>query len=110
MSDAKKPVQGGVRLKLPEGVKWDSLAAMSPQEVRERSLLPAGFMPLPHVKQATGGQVFPDRQIDEVRRQEDRDLRRWFLSWTLSGSNLKRLPFAMNSNGNDIPLPWPPWR
>ena len=33
-------------------------------------------MPLPHVKQA-GGQVFPDRQIDEIRRQESRDLRRF---------------------------------
>lgn len=34
-------------------------------------------MPLPHVKHATGGQVFPDRQIDEIRRQEARDLRRF---------------------------------
>jgi cytochrome c peroxidase len=83
MSGAKKPVQGGIRVKLPEGVTWDSLAAMSPQEVRERRLLPAGFMPLPHVKQATGGQVFPDRQIDEVRRQEDRDLRRFDVNFDL---------------------------
>ena len=68
MSGAKKPVQGGVRVKLPPGVTWDDLAAMSPEEVRQRGLLPAGFMPLPHVKQATGGQVFPNRQIDEIRR------------------------------------------
>jgi hypothetical protein len=26
----------------------------------------------------------------------------WFRSWTLSGSNLKRLLFAMNSDANDI--------
>jgi cytochrome c peroxidase len=83
MSGAQKPVQGGVRVKLPPGVTWDNLAAMSPEEIRQRGLLPAGFMPLPHVKQATGGQVFPDRQIDEIRRQEDRDLRRFDVNFDL---------------------------
>jgi hypothetical protein len=52
----------------PPGATWEGLAEMSPTEIRERGLLPAGFLPLPHVKQATGGQVFPDRQIDEIRR------------------------------------------
>ena len=50
MSGGKKAVQAGVRVKLPEGVTWDSLANMSPDEIRQRGLLPAGFMPLPHVK------------------------------------------------------------
>ncbi|MBV8456864.1 MAG: hypothetical protein JO122_09650 [Acetobacteraceae bacterium] len=77
MSGGRKPVQGGVRVKLPQGVTWDSLAQMSPDEIRERGLLPPGFMPLPHVKQATGGQVFPNVEIDEIHRQEDRDLRRF---------------------------------
>ena len=43
---------------------------MSPDEIRDRDLLPPGFMPLPHVKQATGGQVFPNMQIDEIAQQE----------------------------------------
>jgi len=77
MSGGRKPVQGGVRVKLPQGVSWDSLAQLSAGEIRERGLLPAGFMPLPHVKQATGGQVFPNQEIDEIHRQEDRDLRRF---------------------------------
>jgi len=77
MSGGRKPVQGGVRVKLPAGATWDGLAAMSPDEIRERELLPAGFMPLPHVKQATGGQVFPNEQIDEIRRQEGRNIRRF---------------------------------
>src|SRR3954453_15029326 len=77
MSGQRKPVQGGVRIKLPAGVSWDDLAAMSPDEVRQRGVLPAGFMPLPHVKQATGGQVFPNNQIDEIGRQEARNLRRF---------------------------------
>jgi cytochrome c peroxidase len=50
---------------------------MPPDEIRQKGLLPSGFLPLPHVKHATGGQVFPDRQIDEIRRQEGRDLRRF---------------------------------
>src|SRR3954447_24996309 len=77
MSGGRKPIQGGVRVKLPPGVTWESLAATSPDEIRQRGLLPAGFMPLPHVKQATGGQVFPNNQIDEIGRQEARNLRRF---------------------------------
>jgi cytochrome c peroxidase len=83
MSGGRKPVQGGVRVKLPQGVTWDSLVQLSADEIRERGLLPAGFMPLPHVKQATGGQVFPNEQIDEIKRQEDRDLRRFDVDFDL---------------------------
>jgi cytochrome c peroxidase len=49
---------------------------MSPEDIRANGLLPAGFLPLPHVKQATGGQVFPDEQINEIAHQEQRNLRR----------------------------------
>ncbi|YBV94513.1 cytochrome B6 (plasmid) [Phyllobacteriaceae bacterium JZ32] len=77
MSGGRRVVQDGVRVRLPDGQTWDSLAAMSPDEIRERGLLPQGFLPLPHVKQATGGQVFPEHQIREIGRQEGRDLRRF---------------------------------
>jgi cytochrome c peroxidase len=77
MSGGRKPVQGGVRVRLPAGTTWDDLAGMTPGEIRAEGLMPAGFLPLPHVKQATGGQVFPDQQIDEVRQLEGRDLRRF---------------------------------
>ena len=40
MSGGRKAVQGGVRVKLPGGVTWESLAAMDPAEVRRRGLLP----------------------------------------------------------------------
>src|SRR5215210_5605814 len=72
MSGGRKPVQGGVRVKLPQGATWDSLAMMTADEIKQRGLLPEGFKPLPHVKHATGGQVFPNRQIDEIARQEQR--------------------------------------
>ena len=83
MSGGRKPVQQGVRVKLAAGATWEALAAMPPDEIRQKGLLPPGFLPLPHVKHATGGQVFPDRQIDEIRRQEGRDLRRFDVNFDL---------------------------
>ncbi|MDI4235199.1 cytochrome B6 [Bradyrhizobium sp. Arg237L] len=83
MSGGRKPVQDGVRVRLATGVTWDSLSAMRPDEIRQRGLLPAGFMPLPHVKQATGGQVFPNQQIDEINRQESRNIRRFDIDFDL---------------------------
>ena len=43
-----KPLQEGVRVKLPPGVTWEQLAAMTPDEIRDRGLWPKGFLPLPH--------------------------------------------------------------
>src|SRR5918997_3567786 len=43
MSGGRKPVQGGVRVKLTSGTTWDQLAQMSPEEIRNRNLLPLGF-------------------------------------------------------------------
>jgi cytochrome c peroxidase len=83
MSGGRKAVQEGVRVRLPDGVTWEALADMSPGQIRERGLLPPGFLPLPHVKQTTGGQVFPDKQIDEILRQEDRDLTRFDVDFDL---------------------------
>lgn len=83
MSGGTKPVQEGVRVRLPEGQDWDSLAAMTPAEIRDSDLLPQGFLPLPHVKQATGGQVFPQNQIDRIAAQEQRDLRRFDVDFDL---------------------------
>ncbi|MGM9490805.1 hypothetical protein [Ideonella sp. YS5] len=83
MSGGKKPVQGGVRVKLAGGATWDGLGKLSPDEIRQRNLLPEGFKPLPHVKHATGGQVFPTLQIDEINRLEQRDLRRFDVDFDL---------------------------
>src|SRR3954471_6335074 len=82
-SGGGKPVQGGVRVKLPAGVTWDDLAAMTPEQIRERNLFPSGFLPLPHVKQATGGQAFPNTEINEIRNQEARNLQRFDVDFDL---------------------------
>src|ERR1044072_583612 len=83
MSGGRKAVQGGVRVKLRAGTTWDSLAQMTPDEIKTKGLLPAGFMPLPHVKQSTGGQVFPQEQIDAIGRAEDRNLKRFDVDFDL---------------------------
>ena len=65
-----KAVQQGPRVKLPEGITWEALAAMTPDEIRAKNLLPAGFLPLPHPNHRKGGMVFPKVQIDEILQQE----------------------------------------
>src|SRR5438270_13166679 len=92
MSGGRKAVQGGIRVKLPAGVTWDMLASTSPDEIRQRGLLPPGFMPLPHVKQATGGQVIPNTQIDEIRTQEGRNLRRFDVDFDLPDAFTPEFP------------------
>ena len=78
-----KPVQSGVRVRLPDGQTWDSLAALSPDEIRSQDLFPIGFLPLPHPKQPEGGMLFPHQQIEEVQRQTLRDLKRFDLDFDL---------------------------
>src|SRR5260370_610209 len=72
MSGGRKAVQQGVRVKLPAGLTWERLAAMSPDEIREKDLFPKGFFPLPHVNHVTGGLIFPKFQIAGNRPQPAR--------------------------------------
>src|SRR5271155_4672069 len=64
--DRSKPVQEGVRVKLPAGVTWQRLAAMSPDQIRDQDLFPKGFYPLPHPKHQEGGFGFPQFEIDAL--------------------------------------------
>jgi cytochrome c peroxidase len=95
MSGGRKPVQEGVRVKLPGQVSWDQLAAMSPMEIRDRDLLPPGFLPLPHVKHEVGGQVFPKFHIDELQRQEGRSLERFDVDFELPDHLVPEFPPPM---------------
>jgi cytochrome c peroxidase len=87
-----KPVQEGVRARLPEGMTWEKLAAMSPAEIREKDLFPRGFLPLPHPNHPEGGMVFPQFHIDEIKRQEGRDLTRFDLDFDLPDHFLPEFP------------------
>jgi cytochrome c peroxidase len=90
-----KPLQEGVRVKLPPGVTWEQLAAMSSDEIRQRGLWPKGFLPLPHPFQPTGGQVFPKEEIDAIKRQDGRDLTRFDVDFDLPERFLAAFPPAM---------------
>ena len=87
-----KPVQEGVRVKLPKGVTWEQLAGMSPEAVQSKNLWPAGFYPLPHPHHEAGGMVFPQPLIDETKRQTDRDLTRFDLDYDLPQHVLPEFP------------------
>lgn len=83
MSGGMKPVQKGVRVKLPKDMTWEKLSRMSPEEIREKDLLPEGFLPLPHAKHETGGQVFPENHIKEIMKLEKRSLERFDVDFDL---------------------------
>jgi cytochrome c peroxidase len=87
-----KPVQGGVRVKLPAGMSWEKLAAMSPDEIRDKDAFPAGMLPLPHPNHPEGGMLFPQFHIDEIKRQEQRDLTRFDLEFDLPDHFLPEFP------------------
>ena len=91
----KKPVQEQVRIRLPEGLTWEKLAAMSPADIREQSLFPAGFLPLPHPNHPEGGMLFPKFHIDEIKKQEARDLARFDLDYDLPDHFLPEFPPAL---------------
>jgi cytochrome c peroxidase len=81
--DRTKPIQEGVRVKLPAGVTWESLAAMSPDQIRDQNLYPKGFYPLPHPKHQEGGFVIPHLEIDAIKQQDGRDLKRFDIDFDL---------------------------
>ncbi len=83
MSGGRKAVQKGVRVRLPKGVTWEELAKMSPEMIKNHNLFPMGFRPLPHADHPTGGQVFPENQIDAMQEKEQRDLARFDVDFDL---------------------------
>ena len=90
-----KPVQAGVRVRLPKGTTWNQLAAMTPEDIRKKNLWPAGFYPLPHPHHEAGGMIFPQPLIDETKRQTARDLTRFDLDFDLPQHLLPEFPAPM---------------
>ena len=87
-----KPVQEGVRVKLPEGMTWEKLATLSPEEIKEKQFWPLGFLPLPHPHHEAGGMIFPKFLIKETKQQTDRDLTRFDLDFDLPDRFLPEFP------------------
>ncbi len=90
-----KAVQKGVRVRLPEGVTWEDLSKMSVAEIHNKALWPKGFLPLPHPNHPEGGMLFPKFHIDEIKKQEGRDLTRFDLDYDIPDHFLPEFPPAI---------------
>jgi hypothetical protein len=69
-----KPLVVGPTARLPEGTDWDALAAMKPEEIREKDIFPYKALPHPAQGGGLGGQVFPAMQIKMFPRLERYDV------------------------------------
>ena len=67
-----KPLPVGPTARLKNGMSFDQLAQMAPEEMRKQNAFP--YPPLPHPKHATGGQVFPQAQLDQFPRLQRFDV------------------------------------
>jgi cytochrome c peroxidase len=67
-----KPVPVGPTAKLSQGMTWEQLGQLRPDEIRQRNLFP--YRSLPHPLQVNGGQVFPRMQVDMFPRLERFDV------------------------------------
>ena len=67
-----KPLPVGPTARLSRGMAWETLAAMTPDAIRQQGIFP--YPPLPHPFQANGGQVFPAMQIEMFPRLERFDV------------------------------------
>jgi cytochrome c peroxidase len=63
-----KPIPVGPATRLPEGMSWEQLAGLSPEEIRDKDAFPKGFLPLPHPHHEVGGMVFPQMEIKQQAR------------------------------------------
>ena len=69
-----KPIPVGPASRLPDGTTWAQLAALAPEEVRDKGVFPKGFLPLPHPHHEVGGMVFPQMEIKQLARLQRFDL------------------------------------
>jgi len=83
-----KPLCVGPTARLAAGVTLDALASMPPEQIKERGIFP--YPPLPHPKQVTGGQVFPQIQIAMFPR-----LQRFDVDFDLPEAFLPEFPPAI---------------
>lgn len=90
-----KPVQQGIRARLAQGSDWEKLAEMDAADIQEQGLFPVGFLPLPHPNHPEGGMLFPKFHIDEIKKQEARDLNRFDLEFDLPDHFLPEFPPPM---------------
>jgi cytochrome c peroxidase len=85
-----KPLAVGPTARLPKGMDWEALAALSPAEIRQKGLFPYKALPHPAQGGGLGGQVFPQMQIKMFPRLE-----RYDVEFDLPEAFLPEFPPAM---------------
>jgi cytochrome c peroxidase len=83
-----KPLAVGPTARLPQGTTWEQLAKTAPEQIRQAGSFP--YPSLPHPKHVTGGQVFPEMQIEMFPR-----LRRFDVDFDLPEAFLPEFPPAI---------------
>lgn len=83
-----KPLCVGPTAKLGANMNWEQLGKMSPDDVKKGNAFP--YPSLPHPKHVTGGQVFPEMQIEMFPR-----LRRFDVDFDLPEAFLPEFPPAI---------------
>ncbi len=83
-----KPLAVGPTARLAAGKTWEDLAGQKPEQIKSDGTFP--YPPLPHPKQASGGQVFPAMQIQMFPR-----LQRFDVDFDLPDAFLPEFPPAM---------------
>jgi cytochrome c peroxidase len=69
-----KPLVVGPTARLPQGLDWATLGAMSPEDIRQRDVFPYKALAHPSQGGGLGGQVFPPMQIKMFPRLERYDV------------------------------------
>ena len=84
MSGKRKAVQQGVRVKLHGGATWDTLGGMTPEQIKQQNAVPDG-LPAAAAREASrwAAWCFRKQQIDEIKKQEARDLQRFDVDFDL---------------------------
>lgn len=67
-----KQIPVGPTARLKNGVTWEQLGAMTPEQIRDQGVFP--YLPLPHVNHPVGGMVFPQTSIAVLPRLERFDM------------------------------------
>jgi cytochrome c peroxidase len=83
-----KPLPVGPTARLRDGMTWEKLGQMSPDEIKKDGAFP--YPSLPHPKHAAGGQVFPEVQIKQFPR-----LQRFDVDFDLPEAFLPEFPPAI---------------
>src|SRR6185436_18691722 len=83
-----KPICVGPTARLKDGLTWEQLGGMRPEEIKQRGVFP--YPSLPHPLHAIGGQVFPRMQIEMFPRLERVDV-----DFDVPDAFLPELPPAM---------------